>query len=540
MGRLFRRIAAAVLPAALIVVVAGPAGAASPGRRPGAAGAECDRSRQGRASVRPGRGVPLHGHGGRTRRRDQRLRRAGRAEDQASPPASTPTRRAVPRACSVRATRGSPTSTSTTGTACRSRPSSSRRVKQYWIAVLGYDGELALRNYRGVKGGTSDSVTAKGKLKSLRNTWQTASVFKNLGPASLYAVESYRVLVFTKNSTGNAAEGVAALRSLADADEVTLRRHRRRVQVHRGEPGEVPRGRVPQHLRRRAQRRPAGGVRGVLPRRRRLLRHRLGDRDRARLAVPHRRARHPRRPGKTAVQAGTIKVADRVHDASKNLPEYWTRTDAWYNFTLERPRRSATCSPPSSSASTTAARSRSSRGAAASSGITDGTMGADHPVTWCKDFRGGRSFYTVARQHRRQLRRGRTSATSSPAPFDWAAGQSDPVYSDCGATVLANYQQTKVSGPPNLSEPIGFDVLPDARVIQTDRRGGIRLHDPVTNSDDAAGQHPGLHRQRGRHVRPGDRQRLRRRTSGCTCSTRRPRSRTSSCRTAPSSRRRRR
>ena len=66
----------------------------------------------------------------------------------------------------------------------------------------------------------------------------------------------------------------------------------------------------------------------------------------------------------------------------------------------------------------------------------------------------------------------------------WAAGQSDPVYSDCGATVLANYQQSFVAAPPNLSEPIGFDVLPDGtgRVIQTDRRGGVRLHDPATNS----------------------------------------------------------
>ena len=48
----------------------------------------------------------------------------------------------------------------------------------------------------------------------------------------------------------------------------------------------------------------------------------------------------------------------------------------------------------------------------------------------------------------------------------------------------ANYQQSFVAAPPNLSEPIGFDVLPDGtgRVIQTDRRGGVRLHDPATNS----------------------------------------------------------
>ncbi|HEX6021251.1 MAG TPA: PQQ-dependent sugar dehydrogenase, partial [Solirubrobacter sp.] len=64
----------------------------------------------------------------------------------------------------------------------------------------------------------------------------------------------------------------------------------------------------------------------------------------------------------------------------------------------------------------------------------------------------------------------------------WAAGFADPVYSDCGATVLANYEQTKISGPPNLDEPIGFDQLPDGRIIQTARTGTVRLHDPETGT----------------------------------------------------------
>ena len=45
--------------------------------------------------------------------------------------------------------------------------------------------------------------------------------------------------------------------------------------------------------------------------------------------------------------------------------------------------------------------------------------------------------------------------------------------------MLANYQQTKISAPPNLNEPIGFDQLPDGRIIQTARAGQLRLHDPV-------------------------------------------------------------
>ena len=183
-----------------------------------------------------------------------------------------------------------------------------------------------------------------------------------------------------------------------------------------------------------------------------------------------------RASGKTAAQGGTVKVADRVHDASKNNDEYWDRSEQWYNF-------SANVRGISHVLATVVeepfAKQPDYRVLDA---IAGGTMGADHPVAWCKDYQGGRSFYTAL--------------GTTPASYDadlsehlygalrWTAGVADPVYSDCGATVLANYQMNFVAAPPNLSEPIGFDVLPDGsgRVIQTDRRGGVRLHDPSTNS----------------------------------------------------------
>ena len=58
----------------------------------------------------------------------------------------------------------------------------------------------------------------------------------------------------------------------------------------------------------------------------------------------------------------------------------------------------------------------------------------------------------------------------------------DKTTSDCGATVLANYQQTPITRNPNLEEPIGFDQLPDGRIIQTSRRGTVRLHNPSTGT----------------------------------------------------------
>ena len=181
-----------------------------------------------------------------------------------------------------------------------------------------------------------------------------------------------------------------------------------------------------------------------------------------------------RATGRTSAQTGTIKVADHIHEASKDLPETWDRTEAWYNFD---PNVRGFSHVLATVVEEPFARQPSGADLDAISG---GTMGFDHPVAWCKDYQGGRSFYTAL---------GGSSASFGDAAYrshllgaiEWAAGVADPVYSDCGATVLANYQQTKVSSPPNLSEPIGFDLLPDGRVIQTDRRGGVRLHDSAAN-----------------------------------------------------------
>ena len=116
-------------------------------------------------------------------------------------------------------------------------------------------------------------------------------------------------------------------------------------------------------------------------------------------------------------------------------------------------------------------------------------MGFDHPVAWCKDYQGGRSFYTAV-GHTRNGYKSDTLRRHLAGAIEWTAGESDPVYSDCGATVLANYEQVKVTAPPNINEPIGFDQLPDGRLIQTTRDGRVRLHDPETGSSDVIAQIP--------------------------------------------------
>jgi type 1 glutamine amidotransferase len=79
-----------------------------------------------------------------------------------------------------------------------------------------------------------------------------------------------------------------------------------------------------------------------------------------------------------AIQQATVRVEDRAHAATAGLAPTVVRTDEWYNFRTN----------PRSSARVLSALDESS--------YSGGTMGGDHPHTWCKTLQGGRSFYTGA------------------------------------------------------------------------------------------------------------------------------------------------
>jgi cytochrome c len=78
-----------------------------------------------------------------------------------------------------------------------------------------------------------------------------------------------------------------------------------------------------------------------------------------------------------AVQQASVHVVDREHPATRSLPEVWRRVDEWYNFKTN----------PSGGVHVLATLDEQS--------YAGGTMGADHPIAWCQDFEGGRSWYTA-------------------------------------------------------------------------------------------------------------------------------------------------
>ena len=123
----------------------------------------------------------------------------------------------------------------------------------------------------------------------------------------------------------------------------------------------------------------------------------------------------------TATAEKVVEVGDRVHPATRTLPLEWTRSDVWYEWQT-RPTGQVH----------TVARYRAPNAPAG-----DGTDigGTDWPISWCRDFQGGRSFYTGM---------GRTAASYDEANFrthllgaiQWSAGM---LRAGCKATIAANY-----------------------------------------------------------------------------------------------------
>jgi cytochrome c len=159
-----------------------------------------------------------------------------------------------------------------------------------------------------------------------------------------------------------------------------------------------------------------------------------------------------------AIQQATVKVADRTHPATRHLPERWVRTDEWYDYRTN-PRGDVHVLATLDETTYTGENMNTN---------------ADHPIAWCQPFEGGRSFYTGG---------GHTQESYGEPAFQqhllggirWAAGDVD---GECRATQDSSFQKVTLNDEPG--EPMGLAVLPDLRVLHTDRTGEVRLHDPET------------------------------------------------------------
>ncbi|MGW1973944.1 ThuA domain-containing protein, partial [Streptomyces tubercidicus] len=176
------------------------------------------------------------------------------------------------------------------------------------------------------------------------------------------------------------------------------------------------------------------------------------------------------RPAATSpagVQRATVEVPDRVNPATRNLPVEWKRPDKWINW----------AGNPTGKVHTVAKVRESSYRPGT------GANGADHPVSWCRDYDGGRSFYTGM---------GGTAESFAETDFrdhlrgalQWTTRLSR---ADCKATIDANYSAVRVTQPnqagqqDQIGEPHGLVVAPDGRVLYIGRGGGVNGAPVVTD-----------------------------------------------------------
>ncbi|MFK7961563.1 MAG: ThuA domain-containing protein [Phycisphaerales bacterium] len=143
-----------------------------------------------------------------------------------------------------------------------------------------------------------------------------------------------------------------------------------------------------------------------------------------------------------AVQEATIRVVDRDHPSTAHLGDTWVRTDEWYDFNAApapRVRRLLNLDE---------------------SSYEGGRMGEDHPIAWCHEYDGGRSFYTGG---------GHTNEAFAEPDFRrhllggilWAASRVDAMPGVDEAAGAADAARVGEPGEPaNAAEPAEASIAP--------------------------------------------------------------------------------
>jgi glucose/arabinose dehydrogenase/PKD repeat protein/type 1 glutamine amidotransferase len=156
-------------------------------------------------------------------------------------------------------------------------------------------------------------------------------------------------------------------------------------------------------------------------------------------------------PPEPAVQQATIDILDRQHPANAGFGYNWVHTDRYLNWEPN----------PVGTVHTIAQVEERTY----NPGV--GPNGAFHPISWCRDYDGGRSFYTGL---------GRTEASYGEDTFrahvlgalKWTTGM---VRGDCKATIASNYKVERLTARnatgqlDQIGEPHGLTIAPNGNIF---------------------------------------------------------------------------
>ena len=159
--------------------------------------------------------------------------------------------------------------------------------------------------------------------------------------------------------------------------------------------------------------------------------------------------------GHPAQQNVSVKTVDQVHPSTAHLPATQTRFDELYNYRTN-PRDTVHVLQELDEKS-----------------YTGGTMGTtDHPITWCQDYEGGRSWYTGL-GHTQESFVEESFVQELLGGIQSAAGFLD---ADCSASQTANFD--KVTLDDGTSNPMDLAPAADGRTFYLERDGRLQIVQP--------------------------------------------------------------
>jgi cytochrome c len=158
------------------------------------------------------------------------------------------------------------------------------------------------------------------------------------------------------------------------------------------------------------------------------------------------------------VQQGILNVVDKANEATKHLPENWTRTDEYYSYKNISKDIKVLMKIDEKS-------------------YHGGHNGDDHPMAWYHDFDGGRAFYT-ALGHTKESYTEDNFLKHLLGGIKYAIGDNKKLdYSK--ATTLNVPEEDRFTKTPLISgqffEPTELTVLPNLDILVTQRRGEVLL-----------------------------------------------------------------
>lgn len=161
---------------------------------------------------------------------------------------------------------------------------------------------------------------------------------------------------------------------------------------------------------------------------------------------------NPTPPQESKVQQAVVDVTDRQHPANEGLPLNWTRSDQWINWDPN----------PIGKVHTVAQVEEWKYKPGA------GANGAFHPISWCRDYDGGRSFYTGMGRTEESYTTDTKFQSHLLGAIQWTTGM---VRGDCQATIASNYKTERLTAQnqagqlDQIGEPHGLTMAPDGKAF---------------------------------------------------------------------------